>query len=35
MITLDPAVPEGPIEDKWDTHKFEMKLVAPHNRRRI
>ena len=35
MITLDAKVPAGPIEDKWDTKKFEMKLVAPHNRRRF
>ena len=35
MIRLDPAVPGGPIEEKWDQHKFEMKLVAPHNRRRF
>jgi succinate dehydrogenase / fumarate reductase flavoprotein subunit len=35
MIPLDPAVPDGPIEEKWDQHKFEMKLVAPHNRRRF
>ncbi|MDQ1514440.1 MAG: succinate dehydrogenase / fumarate reductase, flavoprotein subunit [Actinomycetota bacterium] len=35
MIHLDPAVPDGPIEQKWDQHKFEMKLVAPHNRRRF
>ncbi|HZQ76499.1 MAG TPA: fumarate reductase/succinate dehydrogenase flavoprotein subunit [Acidimicrobiia bacterium] len=35
MIRLDSAIPEGPIEEKWDQHKFEMKLVAPHNRRRF
>src|SRR2546423_8312233 len=35
MIRLDSAVPGGPIEEKWDQHKFEMKLVAPHNRRRF
>ena len=35
MIRLESAVPDGPIEEKWDQHKFEMKLVAPHNRRRF
>ncbi|MCC7075795.1 MAG: fumarate reductase/succinate dehydrogenase flavoprotein subunit [Acidimicrobiia bacterium] len=34
-VTLDPKVPPGPIEDKWATHKFDMKLVAPHNKRRF
>ncbi|MGI8554621.1 MAG: fumarate reductase/succinate dehydrogenase flavoprotein subunit [Dehalococcoidia bacterium] len=27
-------VPEGPIQEKWQNHKFEMKLVNPANRRR-
>jgi succinate dehydrogenase / fumarate reductase flavoprotein subunit len=35
VITLNSAIPEGPIEEKWDSHKFNMKLVAPHNRRRF
>jgi succinate dehydrogenase / fumarate reductase flavoprotein subunit len=35
MIQLNSAIPEGPIFEKWDQHKFEMKLVAPHNRRRF
>jgi succinate dehydrogenase / fumarate reductase flavoprotein subunit len=34
-IALDSRVPDGPIEDKWTQHKFDMKLVAPHNRRRF
>src|ERR1043165_817389 len=34
-LTLDSNIPEGPIEEKWDNHKFSMKLVAPHNRRRF
>jgi succinate dehydrogenase / fumarate reductase flavoprotein subunit len=34
-ITLDAKVPEGPIADKWDNHKFEVKLVNPANRRRF
>jgi succinate dehydrogenase / fumarate reductase flavoprotein subunit len=31
---LDGKVPPGPIAEKWDQHKFEMKLVNPSNRRR-
>ncbi|HLF41607.1 MAG TPA: fumarate reductase/succinate dehydrogenase flavoprotein subunit [Acidimicrobiia bacterium] len=34
-ITLDARIPEGPIEEKWERHRFDMKLVAPHNRRRF
>src|SRR5436853_5441608 len=34
-ITLDGRVPETPIEQMWDQHKFDMKLVAPHNRRKF
>ena len=32
---LDGKVPTGPIEQRWDQHKFDMRLVAPHNRRRF
>jgi succinate dehydrogenase / fumarate reductase flavoprotein subunit len=32
---LDGQVPPGPIADKWDQHKFEMKLVNPANKRRF
>src|SRR4051812_39443208 len=32
---LDAHIPEGSIEDKWENHKFSMKLVAPQNRRRF
>jgi succinate dehydrogenase / fumarate reductase, flavoprotein subunit len=35
VITLDAKIPAGPIAEKWDQKKFEMKLVAPHNRRRF
>src|SRR4051794_41979646 len=34
-ITLDPHVPPGPIEDKWENHKFDLKLVNPANRRKF
>ncbi|MCO8125643.1 fumarate reductase/succinate dehydrogenase flavoprotein subunit [Acidimicrobiia bacterium EGI L10123] len=32
---LDSAVPPGDIGDKWTQHKFDMKLVAPNNRRKF
>src|SRR5690349_21378567 len=31
---LDGRVPSGPIAEKWDRHKFEMKLVNPANKRK-
>ena len=34
-MTLDSKVPAGPIEGKWDRHKFESKLVNPANRRKL
>lgn len=34
-LTLDSQVPAGPLADKWDSHKFNLKLVAPHNRRKF
>src|SRR5258706_10364329 len=34
MSTLDSKVPSGPIGQKWDKHKFEMKLVNPANKRK-
>ncbi|HEY6414818.1 MAG TPA: FAD-dependent oxidoreductase, partial [Acidimicrobiales bacterium] len=32
---LTSHAPEGPIEDRWTHHRFDMKLVAPNNRRRF
>ncbi|MGH7649264.1 MAG: succinate dehydrogenase (quinone) flavoprotein subunit, partial [Gemmatimonadaceae bacterium] len=32
--TLDAHIPNGPIGEKWDRHKFEMKLVNPANKRK-
>ncbi len=32
---LDSKVPEGPIEDKWDNHRFKIKLVNPANKRKF
>ena len=34
-IILDANVPGGPIAEKWDRHKFEMKLVNPANKRKF
>lgn len=34
-MQLDSRVPGGPLETKWDWHRFEMKLVAPANRRKF
>lgn len=28
-INLDSKIPAGPLEDKWDNHKFSVKLVNP------
>lgn len=32
---LDGKVPKGAIQDKWDNHKFNMKLVNPSNKRKF
>ena len=34
MLELNAKVPTGPIEKKWDEHRFSMKLVNPANKRR-
>lgn len=34
MTTLDSKIPPGPIEKKWDTHRFNLKLVNPANKRK-
>src|SRR5919109_1958761 len=33
-MELNAKVPSGPIEQKWDKHRFELKLVSPANKRR-
>jgi succinate dehydrogenase / fumarate reductase flavoprotein subunit len=33
-MSLDAHIPAGPIERKWEQHKFDTKLVAPANKRR-
>ena len=32
---LDAKVPGGPLADKWDRHKFELKLINPANKRKF
>jgi succinate dehydrogenase / fumarate reductase, flavoprotein subunit len=33
-IELNSRIPAGPLADKWDRHRFEMKLVNPANKRK-
>src|ERR1700716_3333181 len=33
-MELRSNIPEGPIQDKWNHHRFEMKLVNPANKRK-
>ncbi len=33
-MQLNSKIPEGPIQEKWDTHRFSLKLVNPANRRK-
>ena len=35
MILLDSKVPSGPLETRWDRHRFSEKLVSPNNKRPI
>ncbi|MFT7608129.1 MAG: succinate dehydrogenase / fumarate reductase flavoprotein subunit [Candidatus Aldehydirespiratoraceae bacterium] len=35
MVTLDAKIPEGPMAEKWDNHKFSVKLVNPANKRKF
>jgi succinate dehydrogenase / fumarate reductase flavoprotein subunit len=33
-MELQSKIPDGPIERKWDSHRFNMKLVNPANKRK-
>jgi succinate dehydrogenase / fumarate reductase flavoprotein subunit len=33
-MNLDSNIPEGPLADKWDNHRFSSKLVNPANKRK-
>ena len=34
-MNLNSKIPSGPIEQKWDQHRFDMKLVNPANKRKF
>jgi len=34
-VILDGKAPTGPIEQSWDKHRFDMKLVNPPNKRKF
>ena len=34
MLDLNSKIPSGPLEQKWDQHRFSMKLVNPANKRK-
>jgi succinate dehydrogenase / fumarate reductase, flavoprotein subunit len=34
-MILDAKAPEGPLEKKWNTHRFNVKLVNPANKRKF
>jgi len=33
-LELNAKIPDGPIQEKWDRHRFDMKLVNPANKRK-
>jgi succinate dehydrogenase / fumarate reductase flavoprotein subunit len=33
-MKLDSKIPTGPLEQKWDQHRFAMKLINPANKRK-
>jgi len=34
-MALDSKIPAGPLAQKWDKYKFDMKLVNPANKRKF
>ena len=34
-MNLNSRIPEGPLAEKWDKHKFNVKLVNPANKRKF
>lgn len=34
-FNLDSKIPSGDLKDKWDKHKFDMKLINPANKRKF
>ncbi|MCI0542821.1 MAG: fumarate reductase/succinate dehydrogenase flavoprotein subunit [Actinobacteria bacterium] len=35
MTGLEAKIPEGPLENKWESHKFSVRLVNPANKRKL
>ena len=33
-MELNSKIPEGPVQEKWDNHRFSLKLVNPSNKRK-
>jgi len=33
-MVLDAKIPDGPIAEKWDNHRFHLRLVNPSNKRK-
>ncbi|MFW6080966.1 MAG: fumarate reductase/succinate dehydrogenase flavoprotein subunit [Desulfosalsimonas sp.] len=34
-MTLESRIPSGPLHEKWDRHRFELKLVNPANKKKF
>ena len=34
-MQLNAHIPGGPLAQKWDRHRFELKLVNPANKRKF
>ncbi|MFP3883730.1 MAG: fumarate reductase/succinate dehydrogenase flavoprotein subunit [Actinomycetota bacterium] len=34
-MQLDAKIPEGPLAEKWENHKFSVRLVNPNNKRKF
>ncbi|MCF8024725.1 MAG: fumarate reductase/succinate dehydrogenase flavoprotein subunit [Desulfobacteraceae bacterium] len=34
-MTLESKIPTGPLHEKWDRHRFDLKLVNPANRKKF
>ncbi|MBI5239795.1 MAG: FAD-binding protein, partial [Elusimicrobia bacterium] len=34
-LKLDARIPDGPVAQKWDKHRFDLKLVNPANKRKF
>ncbi len=34
-MALDSQIPSGPLSQKWDKHRFDLKLVNPANKRKF